>query len=1109
MLEPTKVHESRSDFRVLSEFKAPADQRRQQLWQIGPGAAQVYHAVKFQGLHYPEGTNEDTVLDRVEVPRSDLDDLDFSIQVEGLRVKLDCEILPISNGTTQKLPWKSPLTSHIVSDVDVPGCKIKGVTLASGPDRYFYNKPDATQNYQAQFEVYPCNVDWDFSKKEIKLDDPIAKTMVLEPHLDQRIFMSVTDLQISAFDKSLNAPKYMYANKVTAALCKPIYNMDEYTMSAPSMVDGATTAVKSGEGPDSDFYKEMKKFPRGALALAVKSTSDAWFLGTGGQDYVLSEMVPTFFQLMSLTDNKSSIAGYLNPSLLVQTGTKVFQGVGAQALGLVMRWPKDEKATGKIMYMELRLRVTLPVTVLILIFLAASAASALALVWFRPASVAPHRPGSIGASAALLVSSPALQEVLGGSDMTSQRLREKTQGMFFKRILTPAPNTVFAVESIKTQEAMAGTTNKTSTGQPWWYPTAGSIWFVVVLGTVSVSLIVALEAVQQLSDEGSGFIDVGYTDLSVFMTLVPAIVMVIIAGMYASLGMIIAVFAPYQALKKGKAPAKRSITLNLSARFLPSAIVHSFKTKHVAAGLALLASFMGLFLSIFASSLYVVGEVFDEQHPMIRQTDTFDFENVNLAIEDKQAGSVAALMGYNTLDYSKWAHEDLVFNHYDLKDVKLDSNTDQQSLKATVRATRPMLDCKTIPSSSRKISLVESDSNPTMLQMLPGQSESWTPVPGYMAVGFKTSMKYSDWCEQPPVKQSDSTNWMQYFLVPNDTSTNYVGKASIMLWKDGNLLGDGAVDTAPSKDHDAANLLRANDNGCPTFAVTLGSLQATKSGKSGDVDSWGFKQDLATIVCYQNMEQVDAVVNWELPDFNLDNTKLPKAIDASAKKLKTARGSERFPFSLNAWLDGLVDPVYNRTVPGPSGDEFSDNEVDDFVSAMVFSKDGMPIDQLVGEKNVDNMQSMSLKLYQRYMTQAISLNMRKSVDKDTDKAKQLKGTLVQVVNRRLVQDKPTKLAIQIVLGLMVVMVIVARSMTRIRSVLPYNTFTIAGGAALLVGSQLVESDSMPEQTIWMSEKKMEMSVFAHGLYSLRWWLKGDEVAGKRRYGVDEDVNYSA
>lgn len=1107
MLEPTTVHESRSDIKIISEFKAPKEQRRQELWQIGPGAAQVYHAVNFQGLHYPEGTGPDLVHDKLQIPQGSVPNTDFQATVEGLNVRLDCQVLPIKNGTETSLPGKSVLTTSFVADVDIPGCKIKGVTLAAGPDRNFYHKPDATQNYQAQIGVYPCNVDWDFSKKEVKPDDDLAKKLVLEPHLDQRLFLSVTDLQFAKFDKSLNKPKFMFVNKVNAVLCKPIYDMDQYSASAPRAKDGAAQAKKIAAATEPDFAKEMQKFPRGALALAVKSTTDAWELGTGGDDFVLSETVPTFFQLMTLTAKKSGLADFMDSKELINVGTTVFQGVGVQALGLVMRWPTDKNIDGKIMFKEYRLRATLPITIIILVFLVASAGSALALIWLRPKSVAPHRPGSIGASAALLVTSPALRDVLGGSDMTTQRLRERTQGMFFKRILTPAPNTVYAVDSLRTQEGM-GAGNKSGSGKPWWHPVSGSIWFVVLLVVLSLGVIASLEAVQQLSDRESGFIRVGHTDLSVFMTIVPATVMVIIAGMYASIGMIIAVFAPYNALKKAKAPAKRSLTLNLSARFLPGAIFHSFKVKHIAAGLALLASFLGLWLSVFASSLYVVKEVTQEERPKIHQVDKFDFENVNLALDDKQAGSIAALMGYNTLNYTNWAHEDLVFNSFKLSGSDIDSNSEEPSLRATVKATRPSLSCKTVPSSQREISLVESDQDPSKLRMLPGQSSSWTPVPGFMAIGFKTSMKYSDWCEEPPSKGSDSASWMQYYMVPNDTSTSFIGKASIMLWKDGNLLGDGSVDTTPAKDSDPSNLLRANDHGCPTFAVTLGKLSTTKQGNSGDVGSWGFEQDLATIVCYQNLEEVEAEVNWHVPDFTLDSRKPPVADDSTAKKLKTARGSERFPFSLNTWLDGLVDPVFNRTIPGPSGEQFNDNELDDFISAMVFSKDGRPVDQLQGEHNVKNLQAMSTKLYQRYMTQAISLNMRKDVDKNSN-PQEVESHLIQVVTLRLVQDMPTKLAIQITLGLMTILIIVARSMTRIRSLLPYNTFTIAGSAALLVGSELVQSGTIPENAVWMSEKKLERSVFGHGLYSLRWWLKGDEVAGKRRYGVDEDVNYSA
>lgn len=193
ILKDVLVSESRSDIKIKSELKLALGVDSAKFWNFGPGAAQLYNAVNFQGLHYPPGTSNDAIIPQLQVPQTGIGNTNFSVLVDAILFALDCQQLPITNAIKKSIPWKSMLAQYFVTVINTADYAIKGVALAGGPDHYQYNDPNATQNFQAQFEVYPCDTGWDFSKAEAKPDDDKA-ARVFDPFVDQRIFLSVTDL---------------------------------------------------------------------------------------------------------------------------------------------------------------------------------------------------------------------------------------------------------------------------------------------------------------------------------------------------------------------------------------------------------------------------------------------------------------------------------------------------------------------------------------------------------------------------------------------------------------------------------------------------------------------------------------------------------------------------------------------------------------------------------------------------------------------------------------------------------------------------------------------------------------------------------------------------
>ncbi|KAG7152598.1 hypothetical protein HYQ46_011557 [Verticillium longisporum] len=66
VLEPTVIVREGISIPIQSTF----DAQGYQIPQLGPAAAQLYHAINFQGLPYPIGTSADIVVPKIGLPNS-------------------------------------------------------------------------------------------------------------------------------------------------------------------------------------------------------------------------------------------------------------------------------------------------------------------------------------------------------------------------------------------------------------------------------------------------------------------------------------------------------------------------------------------------------------------------------------------------------------------------------------------------------------------------------------------------------------------------------------------------------------------------------------------------------------------------------------------------------------------------------------------------------------------------------------------------------------------------------------------------------------------------------------------------------------------------------
>ncbi|WYZ39792.1 hypothetical protein EsH8_IV_000133 [Colletotrichum jinshuiense] len=1106
ILETTEVTQNNVEISMTSSFNANGFD----LVSLGPGPAQVYYAINFQNLPYPSGTSEDMVIPQLEPLANGRAEANYSATTPGVKIGISCETLPIQNATRTYLPWYSINGAFWVANITHPECNITRAIVAAGPDHNIYAQPNATQNYQAFYQDYTCNSGVDWSAPLSGARTKYTFEQLTNTSLPHRMLFTVADLRFSPMDARRNGPQYIYMEKLTAVMCHYDYAVDTYEVKSTTLAGTTSDVVIQKASQESHAPNSIAGFPNGYLGLSVGLTAERVKIGEGGVDFALSTSVPSFFLMMKMKRGLSSIGSFMDPELLISSASEVFKGIGAQVLAQTSLKPANTTTQGSITYLENRLHVKGLSTALMCSFLGVMTIISVAMVFLRPQNVAPREPGSIAATSTVLAASPQLKKLISGLGSARRSVIRKTlSGVLFKGSLHPGPETTFVIEPSHGQLESLHKEDAKQERHPvtWWRPIAGAPWFLALAVCLPLIVVALLEVLQRMSDNRDGFVEVGSRTSTVLATYIPAAVAICLAGMYSSFESMAAIFAPFTTLKKRNAIASRSVSMNLVGKMAPHAMLMSIKTRHFGVTVILLANIVAGFLTIVVSGLYSALSVRQTDTVELQQADMFRFDQNSLWAEDNQATAITSLIENVYLPDPKWTAGDLVLN--EMKPADLGSGTSangQLPLSATVPAVRGNLDCVSIPAEKRVMKSFASDNEGGILH-LPGMSGTVSTDNVTALLALNTTIPWM--CGRTAANATQKT-WMQYFSVRKSGEPSYIGKASIMAWTIGDgsyVYGDGAIDTSPSAGLGFPTTgFDLGARGCPTVAFTLGTARAvpkTVKYKNTTRTTYNFESDLATIVCRQNIEEVLVNATFNAPDMTLSKT-APPVVDESTKTLLKSpdSGTTSFDFSLNKFFFDLAPSVLNVTIPGPNGTDPEGwySSIDPFLKALMTGRNRRPIEDLAGGKNTQNLMEASNQLYKTYMAQAISNNMRNTTTSTgSTRLPTYQGTLVSQSQQRLHQNAGPKIALQAMLGVMVLCIIVSRLLIDIHELLPHDPCSIAGTATLLADSHMATRKVVPEGAEWRNDAELRRAgVFEAWKFGIGWWVG----AHGARFGID-------
>ncbi|OJD33860.1 uncharacterized protein BKCO1_27000101 [Diplodia corticola] len=1033
ILEPTQMVAENIEFRLSSRFDATSFDANNMSGAtiVGP----ISYAITAKGLPYPLGTAPDVVV-------QDFDTQDpgpalgvYSANVTGFNPDLDCKVVDVDTADVRDatFPWLNVVGMVFVVNISTPDCKIDNALVGQTADHSFVYRKNITQNYQGNIQNYTCN------RQGNQLEPLNPGRSAADGHSDQRVLLTMADLRWSPISNGRDMPDLESYKVVglTALLCRPTYLLNTYTVRKSASPNSSVISMDMSMSQSNT--SRLKGFPIEQFAGSMVNTFEHMRLGPGGEDYVLTNPVPNFYQVLSAVNNDSGLEPFMDAQLLRNISTAVWRNTAVQYAREYLMVPANDSAIGSMLYNQNRIQVKRLTAISMMALLGALSFVSFGVWWFRPKPAVPRDPAPLVATAALLAASPDFSKLMTGLGAArTSAIRKATTGKCFR---TTVSNEHFTLEmqDCKGLKPRPGQNSLKEEQVKWWRPAATRTWFLILTAFLSLAVAVLLIVLQQVSDTQQGILDIA-PQFRVVPRYLTALIMLSIATLYSSIEGVSEIFAPFSRLKAGNASAQSTTEFNVVGKLLPHAILISAKNAHFQHVLSGIALFAAGFLTIIASGLYTVATVQVVETVTLRQMDSFNFNQGELSIDDRNAAATTSILEYTNLSYPSWTYGDLAFNKLDtLADLGGDG-----VINLNLSAYRATIDC--IPYTVQE-NTIRVDGWPDGAEY--SQFELDVSVPVRCVHNYTNHTK---------------VQWSQVYLFPFNLPTFYSGKATWFTWgtgSEGDLTGDGAMTNHPFQGYSSWWWdLPTGNHGCPTFGFTIASSAVVPGGTSSNTT---IKTNATLVMCTQHLEQLTANVTLRATDLSIDPAHPPAPDESTRKRLKSpATDSEVWEWPLNEFLLKMVDlsptPQLQRFDSVDRADvntEYFFPGIDGFIKTLVDGKVRTSIDSLVGtdEAHQAAFVNAGRRLYSLYMAQAISANMRDTKSRvDTDGSS---GILTRAPGHRwrLRQNRGPAVALAALLCFLAAVTLLLIVVWDRAKVLPHNPCTIAGVASLLVGCE--------------------------------------------------------
>lgn len=870
--------------------------------------------------------------------------------------------------------------------------------------------------------------------------------------------------------------------QTTAASCSINYSMVDAKVTYNLAQEPLKPTVELPDGPAGEGQPLdgliADDFALLIIWLSNRSSSLAGIPLTNGGD----EFAPdTFFQLMSIVGNKSESAFLGNPTAMSSAASTVFTFTGVQIANKYLMMNSTLPLQGEISIKTPRLTISPLASWLMISGLLSVAAGAMALARIRPRNVIPCKVGPISGMATILGASPDFQATL--RDCGKLQTTDITKSMLpFTFQSSRVSKLGFSISvSPKSTSVDSDGGQLTKSGMEFWKPATLQPWAFTVITILPITVIVILEVLQDLSGRTDGIVAIVDPDNLLVTSgtrFIPAALFMTVAVLYDSINFNVAVFAPFAKLKRGKARGKDTLTHTLLGRFPFEVLVSAIYHGNWAAAFATFGALLGSFLTIAASGLYTIEKIPAMLPVALNRVDQFDPSWPDSVRDDAGAATLLTDFELLNLSYPAWTSSELAFPKLRLSptDMALINSTSRPAITVRVPAVRGELQCRfSLPQGS----LLWDDGNKDRLNWLAVNSS--TPVPAGCNVDTPSihwsSLLRESW--DPTEPATDGLLGQILDLHPGVGNDEY-GEFTVPLQED-----------SPS--------------GCPSLAFTFGRFTdfPDQVVNMSVHDPVNMRPDaFTTMWCYQLMAEVQTDVTLSIPEFTVKSAVPDESTTkylASGPDGKTAfpwRPQLHFANEVVVW-DGNITFGGDNSAQMLQHDATHYPTIDGFFAILLYPGTESRVEAMLGAENQDHLLEEIQAVYRRYMAQVASAKMR--VPATSPVPETYTAHWVNSNRGVLRQNLGSKLALQVLLGVMFACGVAAYLLVETSEVLPHDPCSIAGLASLLAGSSLCGGETVAAEQAGSGADKEEALDSAQ-LFSLGWWPSPGSREG--RFGID-------
>ena len=909
----------------------------------------------------------------------------------------------------------------------------------------------------------------------------------------------------------LQPPQMFHILNSTSLLCTPHYSIRSAAVTARNNASSQTLEVNMLENDlqSSTILPDVAPWDlaQGVFA-SLNNPTLSW------DQLYLEEIRSTFpsapdvfFSILvqnSPAENGSTFSSYWSDFENLATASSMLYGsMAAQVASQHLLVPASDIILGTTSTYEPRLFVRVLSFVLMEILLALMI---IITLWFcikASGSATSRDPGSIGGVATILAASPKFISLFRGTstlplpDLSDQLSRQR----FHTNINRQFARSTFSIDTYAVTEKTVDGGNPSEEARPpvWWQPVVLRRPAQIATIALFVICVIILKILYRLSNTRGGILHVNTNSYTHYAyTYVPALLMVALHLLFRAIDFNIRLLQPYWLLASGA----RSAGIVLDHSFSRTGIQElwvSARRRHWVVLATTLGSLLAPVLTIAASGLYTPGSYTSPVELTQLTGWTFNESNTGDGTESLYQNSLQGIFAKfnqttpnsttthiltdliveSNLSYPAWTFDELALPVVQVPQAPTPHNllTDAagSSVETTLQAIRGALNCTVVPADRIQITYTTD--------IALGVSDFNWPMADFNATMLDGC---GDYCSRDSFDGSEG---------PDDAyAPGYCTNISTYLpaaegWTSELGYFGGIYNT---------NLQTLSKYPwCPSLAAIYGYGTPTAV------------ENFTWIFCSTSVEQVDTEITLTLPGYSIPAAAPPRPIESTSKLLPGYAILDAPAQDQEPWT-GANSALYTTSEVVKDPDKFLNlinmtNTLgfDDFFSALIYGRDGIPADELLGLTNAPRLIAAVQHLFRVLLAQELSAIFRTADPEDMQYPPPpypLKGTLNSPNTVRLKQSVISTRILEGILATLTLCALIAFSLMDTRKVLPKNPTSIAAMASLLADSEVLSGDVIGPQSEWQSDEALRREWFSAGyLFSLGWWGgEGEE----RRFGID-------